>query len=116
MKKVNITTLFLCTSMVIAGCEKNHNVAAFKEKTYSVAEFEKNEKLFKEWAEKCGWTGTSKNCKNMLLADRKIAKRRQKEAEEKYLKWSKENQKKLLEDLAKREAEERAKKRQKTIE
>ncbi|WP_317993690.1 EexN family lipoprotein [Bartonella gliris] len=59
MNKVIMTALLLCTGIVAAGCEK----------TYSVAEFKKDEKLLKEWAEKCEKMGpssleTSKNCKN----------------------------------------------------
>ncbi|WP_375674265.1 EexN family lipoprotein, partial [Bartonella sp. AA18HLJMS] len=58
MNKVLITTLLLCTGLIAAGCEK----------TYSVAEFKKDEKLRLEWDAKCGFAGTSKNCENMRLA------------------------------------------------
>ncbi|WP_342753250.1 EexN family lipoprotein [Bartonella sp. MM73XJBT.G] len=38
-----------------AGCEK----------TYSVAELKKDKKLFEEWAVRCEWSKTSKNCENV---------------------------------------------------
>ncbi len=49
MNKVLITTLLLGTGIIAAGCEK----------TYSVAEFKKDEKLRLEWDAKCGFAGTS---------------------------------------------------------
>ncbi|WP_375635551.1 MULTISPECIES: EexN family lipoprotein [unclassified Bartonella] len=60
MNKVLITTLLLCTGLITAGCEK----------TYSVAEFKKDEKLRNEWTPKCMWKKPSKtespqNCENL---------------------------------------------------
>ncbi|WP_375677853.1 EexN family lipoprotein [Bartonella sp. AP72JLCBS] len=118
MNKVLITTLLLCTGLIAAGCEK----------TYSVAEFKKDEKLRLEWDAKCGFAGTSKNCENMRLAflelqkeyEAKAAERRRKAAEEyrkgmdalmakqkaEHEKWKAEQKAK---EQAKREAEERTK-------
>ncbi|MBA9083378.1 MULTISPECIES: EexN family lipoprotein [Bartonella] len=59
MKKIIMTTLLLCTGLIIAGCEK----------TYSVEEFKKNEELLKEWAARCGMGGQSKNCQNARVAE-----------------------------------------------
>ncbi|WP_375707352.1 EexN family lipoprotein [Bartonella sp. AA1HLJMS] len=121
MNKVLITTLLLCTGLITAGCEKTH----------SVAEFKKDEKLRLEWDAKCGFAGTSKNCENMRLAflelqkeyEAKAAERSRKAAEEyrkgideliaeqkaKHEKWKAEQKAK---EQAKREAEERAKAKQ----
>ncbi|CAK02358.1 EexN family lipoprotein [Bartonella tribocorum] len=125
MNKVLITTLLLGTGLIAAGCEK----------TYSVAEFKKDEKLRFEWDAKCGFAGTSKNCENMRLAflelqkeyeakeaerSRKIAEENRKRYEEfmakqkaRIKKMREENQKFLAEQRAKRRAEEerRAKER-----
>ncbi|WP_375633401.1 MULTISPECIES: EexN family lipoprotein [unclassified Bartonella] len=96
MNKIIITTLLLCTGLITAGCEK----------TYSVAEFKKDKKLFEEWAVRCGWSGTSKNCENVRVADHELAAERRKKAEEEW-----EAEKKAREQ-AEREAEERAKAKQ----
>ncbi|WP_039759069.1 EexN family lipoprotein [Bartonella queenslandensis] len=72
MNKVFITTLLLCTGLITVGCEK----------TYSVAEFKKDEKLRLEWDAKCGFAGTSKNCENMRLAFLELEKEYDAEAEE----------------------------------
>ncbi|WP_273755042.1 EexN family lipoprotein [Bartonella sp. MM73XJBT.G] len=72
MNKIIITTLLLCTGLIAAGCEK----------TYSVAEFKKDEKLRLEWDAKCGFAGTSKNCENMRLAFLELEKERQAKAKE----------------------------------
>ncbi|WP_375653619.1 MULTISPECIES: EexN family lipoprotein [unclassified Bartonella] len=72
MNKVLVTTLLLCTGLITAGCEK----------TYSVAEFKKNEKLMEEWGARCGWSGTSKNCENLRVAALELEKERRKKAEE----------------------------------
>ncbi len=72
MNKVLITTLLLGTGIIAAGCEK----------TYSVAEFKKDEKLRLEWDAKCGFAGTSKNCENMRLAFLELEKERQAKAKE----------------------------------
>ncbi|WP_330169268.1 EexN family lipoprotein [Bartonella grahamii] len=72
MNKVLITTLLLCTGLITAGCEK----------TYSVAEFKKDEKLRLEWDAKCGFAGTSKNCENMRLAFLELQKEYEAKAEE----------------------------------
>ncbi|WP_139412432.1 EexN family lipoprotein [Bartonella mastomydis] len=58
MNKAIITALLLGTGLIAAGCEK----------TYSVAEFKKDKNLRDEWLRKCGWTGTSQNCKNLKEA------------------------------------------------
>ncbi|WP_330168219.1 EexN family lipoprotein [Bartonella grahamii] len=125
MNKVLITTLLLCTGIIAAGCEK----------TYSVAEFKKDEKLRLEWDAKCGFAGTSKNCENMRLAFLELQKEyeakaaeREREDDEKFQKMIRdseaemrarikkmreENQKFLAEQKAKERAEEerRAKER-----
>ncbi|GAA4664939.1 hypothetical protein GCM10023262_12200 [Bartonella pachyuromydis] len=44
MNKVIITALLLCTGIITAGCEK----------TYSVAEFKKDQKLMEEWGQDVG--------------------------------------------------------------
>ncbi|WP_375626506.1 EexN family lipoprotein [Bartonella sp. PS17NMGDW] len=72
MNKVLITTLLLGTGIIAAGCEK----------TYSVAEFKKDEKLRLEWDAKCGFAGTSKNCENMRLAFLELQKEYEAKAEE----------------------------------
>ncbi|WP_208441797.1 EexN family lipoprotein [Bartonella raoultii] len=66
MNKVLITTLLLCTGLITAGCGKN----------YSVAEFKKDKKLLEEWAAKCGWSGTSQNCKNLRTAENELRQER----------------------------------------
>ncbi|AQX20324.1 EexN family lipoprotein [Bartonella sp. WD16.2] len=54
-----MTTLLLCAGLIITGCEK----------TYSVEEFKKDEKLLKEWMAKCGGFAKSKNCQNAYQAE-----------------------------------------------
>ncbi|WP_317993956.1 EexN family lipoprotein [Bartonella gliris] len=55
--------ILLCiTVLLVAGCEK----------TYSVEEFKKDEKLREEWGKKCflgSAVQSSKNCQNVLQAD-----------------------------------------------
>ncbi|WP_375662844.1 MULTISPECIES: EexN family lipoprotein [unclassified Bartonella] len=118
MNKVLVTTLLLCTGLITAGCEK----------TYSVEEFKKNEKLMEEWGARCGWSGTSKNCENLRVAALELEKERRKKAEEHNRKLDEEfkaKQKAWIEKMraenekfkaeqeakeqAEREAEERAK-------
>ncbi|WP_375667325.1 EexN family lipoprotein [Bartonella sp. CL435QHHD] len=110
MNKVLITTLLLCTGLITAGCEK----------TYSVAEFKKDEKLRLEWDAKCGFAGTSKNCENMRLAFLELQKEYEAKAAERSRKIDEENRKSMeklkaeqdawIEKMrAKREARERAK-------
>ncbi|WP_273758579.1 EexN family lipoprotein [Bartonella sp. AU55XJBT] len=72
MNKIIITTLLLCTGLIAAGCEK----------TYSVAEFKKDEKLFDEWVTRCGGIGTSKNCENLRVAGAELEKERQAKIDE----------------------------------
>ncbi|WP_175868927.1 EexN family lipoprotein [Bartonella gabonensis] len=43
MNKINLTALLFCTELIAVGCEKS----------YSVEDFKKDEKLRKEWKEKC---------------------------------------------------------------
>ncbi len=62
MNKIILTTLLFCTGLIIAGCEK----------TYSVEEFKKNKELRGEWDARCGFSGQSKNCQNMRLAEREL--------------------------------------------
>ncbi|WP_375660641.1 EexN family lipoprotein [Bartonella sp. CL71SXKL] len=102
MNKVLITTLLLCTGLITAGCEK----------TYSVAEFKKDEKLRLEWDAKCGFAGTSKNCENMRLAFLELQKEyeakaaeRERQAEENLHEALKKARAKIMSDLEKREAE-----------
>ncbi|WP_208441796.1 EexN family lipoprotein [Bartonella raoultii] len=83
MNKVFITTLLLCTGIITAGCEK----------TYSVAEFKKDEKLRLEWDARCGFAGTSKNCENMRLAFLELDKERQAKEAERRRKAAEENRK-----------------------
>ncbi|WP_375659734.1 MULTISPECIES: EexN family lipoprotein [unclassified Bartonella] len=90
MNKVLITTLLLCTGLITAGCEKTH----------SVAEFKKDEKLRLEWDAKCGFAGTSKNCENMRLAFLELDKERQAQAAERSRKIAEENRKREEEDIA----------------
>ncbi len=108
MNKVLITTLLLCTGIIAAGCEK----------TYSVAEFKKDEKLRLEWDARCGFAGTSKNCENMRLAFLELEKERQAKAAERSRKIDEENRKSMEKlkaqmrtDLEKRKAELEAKER-----
>ncbi|GAA5102574.1 EexN family lipoprotein [Bartonella acomydis] len=62
MNKVIITVLLLCIGFAVAGCEK----------TYSVEDFKKNEKLYEEWTKKCEKDDSplksSQNCKNLRQA------------------------------------------------
>ncbi|WP_375706859.1 EexN family lipoprotein [Bartonella sp. AA126HLJHH] len=90
MNKVLITTLLLGTGIIAAGCEK----------TYSVAEFKKDEKLRLEWDARCGFAGTSKNCENMRLAFLELDKERQAQAAERSRKIAEENRKREEEDIA----------------
>ncbi|WP_375670650.1 EexN family lipoprotein [Bartonella sp. SD1336NMGDW] len=83
MNKVLITTLLLCTGIITAGCEKTH----------SVAEFKKDEKLRLEWDAKCGFAGTSKNCENMRLAFLELQKEYEAKAAERSRKIEEENRK-----------------------
>ncbi|WP_273721454.1 MULTISPECIES: EexN family lipoprotein [unclassified Bartonella] len=80
MNKVLITTLLLCTGIIAAGCEK----------TYSVAEFKKDQKLMEEWGARCGFTGTSKNCENLRLAALELDKERREKAAERISKHNEE--------------------------
>ncbi|QEE12771.1 EexN family lipoprotein [Bartonella krasnovii] len=57
MNKIIITTLLLCTGLIAAGCEK----------TYSVEDFRKDEKLRAEWAARCDGAGDSTNCQNVRI-------------------------------------------------
>ncbi|WP_273758492.1 EexN family lipoprotein [Bartonella sp. AU55XJBT] len=110
MNKVFITTLLLCTGLITAGCEK----------TYSVAEFKKDKKLFDEWVVRCGGLGTSKNCENLRLAALELQKEYEAKAEER-IKRHNENMRKAAEefkaemeaDLQKRRAEREARERAK---
>ncbi|WP_375648710.1 EexN family lipoprotein [Bartonella sp. MU70NMGDW] len=113
MNKVLITTLLLCTGIITAGCEK----------TYSVAEFKKNPKLFDEWVTRCGGIGTSKNCENLRVAGAELEKERRAKIEEENRKIDekfKAEQKAWIEKIeadtnrlrAEREAKERAKQNQ----
>ncbi|WP_273760969.1 EexN family lipoprotein [Bartonella sp. AU16XJBT] len=83
MNKVLIPALLLCTGLITAGCEK----------TYSVAEFKKDEKLRFEWDAKCGFAGTSKNCENMRLAFLELQKEYEAKAAERSRKIDEENRK-----------------------
>ncbi|WP_273760295.1 EexN family lipoprotein [Bartonella sp. ML70XJBT.G] len=83
MNKTILTALLLCTGLIAAGCEK----------TYSVAEFKKDEKLRLEWDARCGFAGTSKNCENMRLAFLELDKERQAKAAERSRKIDEENRK-----------------------
>ncbi|WP_254492304.1 EexN family lipoprotein [Bartonella sp. B1099] len=67
MNKIILTALLLCTGLVVVGCEKN----------YSVEEFKKDEKLRKEWKEKCDKLEPpafmkSQNCVNFVQADMEL--------------------------------------------
>ncbi|WP_039761283.1 EexN family lipoprotein [Bartonella queenslandensis] len=99
MNKIIITALLLCTGLIIAGCEK----------TYSVEEFKKNEKLISEFQWKCAASDNSKNCQNVRQAAKELEAEQRKKANENY--------KKALEKINKiqeeREAKERAKAEQK---
>ncbi|WP_208439396.1 EexN family lipoprotein [Bartonella grahamii] len=108
MNKIIITTLLLCTGLITAGCEKTH----------SVAEFKKDEKLRLEWDAKCGFAGTSKNCENMRLAFLELQKEYEAKAAERSRKIEEENRKsmeklkaQMRDDLEKRKAELEAKER-----
>ncbi|WP_432788427.1 EexN family lipoprotein [Bartonella sp. C271] len=95
MNKVIITTLILCTGILVAGCEK----------TYSVKDLKKDEKLLQEWIVRCGFTGSSKNCQNARLADHELATERRKKEEEENRQYREELEKKQKEDEARRNAE-----------
>ncbi|WP_375608114.1 MULTISPECIES: EexN family lipoprotein [unclassified Bartonella] len=95
MNKVLITTLLLCTGLITAGCEKTH----------SVAEFKKDEKLRLEWDAKCGFAGTSKNCENMRLAFLELQKEYEAKAAERSRKIDEENRKSMEKLKAKMEAD-----------
>ncbi|WP_375682625.1 MULTISPECIES: EexN family lipoprotein [unclassified Bartonella] len=95
MNKVLITTLLLCTGLIAAGCEKTH----------SVAEFKKDEKLRLEWDAKCGFAGTSKNCENMRLAFLELQKEYEAKAEERAREAAEERKKGMDALLAKQKAE-----------
>ncbi|WP_375696011.1 EexN family lipoprotein [Bartonella sp. AC67GZZY] len=115
MNKVLITTLLLCTGIIAAGCEKTH----------SVAEFKKDEKLRLEWDARCGFAGTSKNCENMRLAFLELQKEyeakeaeREREDDEKFQKMIRDSEAEMRARLKKMEAntkkkleEQRAKRR-----
>ncbi|WP_375703273.1 EexN family lipoprotein [Bartonella sp. AD13SXNS] len=90
MNKVLITTLLLCTGLITAGCEKTH----------SVAEFKKDEKLRLEWDARCGFAGTSKNCENMRLAFLELDKERQAQAAERERQAEENNRKRDEKDMA----------------
>ncbi|WP_375628034.1 MULTISPECIES: EexN family lipoprotein [unclassified Bartonella] len=101
MNKVLITTLLLGTGIIAAGCEK----------TYSVAEFKKDEKLRLEWDAKCGFAGTSKNCENMRLAFLELEKEyeakaaeREREDDEKFQKMIRDSEAEMRARLQKMEA------------
>ncbi|WP_375686475.1 MULTISPECIES: EexN family lipoprotein [unclassified Bartonella] len=94
MNKILITTLLLCTGLITAGCEKTH----------SVAEFKKDEKLRLEWDARCGFAGTSKNCENMRLAFLEL----QKEYEAKAAEREREDDEKFQKMIRDSEAEMRA--------
>ncbi|WP_019220087.1 EexN family lipoprotein [Bartonella florencae] len=95
MNKVLITTLLLCIGIIAAGCEK----------TYSVAEFKKDQKLMEEWGAKCGLTGTSKNCENLRLAGLELQKEYEAKAEERWNKAAKSLHNTIEELTAKKQAE-----------
>ncbi|WP_375632010.1 EexN family lipoprotein [Bartonella sp. AA74HLJMH] len=95
MNKVLITTLLLCTGLITAGCEK----------TYSVAEFKKDEKLRLEWDAKCGFAGTSKNCENMRLAFLELEKEYEAQAEERERQAEENDRKRYEEFMAKQKAD-----------
>ncbi|UNF46812.1 EexN family lipoprotein [Bartonella krasnovii] len=94
MNKITIITLLFCTGLIAAGCEK----------TYSVAEFKKDEKLRLEWDARCGFAGTSKNCENMRLAFLELDKERQAQAEERARQAEENNRKRDEEFKAKQKA------------
>ncbi|WP_142416045.1 EexN family lipoprotein [Bartonella massiliensis] len=85
MNTITITTLLLCTGLIAAGCEK----------TYSVAEFKKDEKLRDKWRRKCGWTGDSQNCKNL---DKAIEEVRQENFDNYLNKYRKNDDKKKMKE------------------
>ncbi|WP_375696014.1 EexN family lipoprotein [Bartonella sp. AC67GZZY] len=94
MNKILITTLLLCTGLITAGCEKTH----------SVAEFKKDEKLRLEWDARCGFAGTSKNCENMRLAFLELQKEYEAKEAERSRKIAEENRKRYEEFMAKQKA------------
>ncbi|WP_375652735.1 EexN family lipoprotein [Bartonella sp. MR110HLJHH] len=95
MNKVLITTLLLCTGLITAGCEK----------TYSVAEFKKDEKLRLEWDARCGFAGTSKNCENMRLAFLELEKEYEAKAAERERQAEENDRKRYEEFMAKQKAD-----------
>ncbi|WP_273724471.1 EexN family lipoprotein [Bartonella sp. AU18XJBT] len=95
MNKVLITTLLLCTGIIAAGCEK----------TYSVAEFKKDEKLRLEWDARCGFAGTSKNCENMRLAFLELQKEYEAKAAERERQAEENDRKRYEEFMAKQKAD-----------
>ncbi|WP_375706861.1 EexN family lipoprotein [Bartonella sp. AA126HLJHH] len=94
MNKVLITTLLLGTGIIAAGCEK----------TYSVAEFKKDEKLRLEWDARCGFAGTSKNCENMRLAFLELEKEYEAQAEERERQAEENDRKRYEEFMAEQKA------------
>ncbi|UNE53880.1 EexN family lipoprotein [Bartonella machadoae] len=76
MKKTLITALLLGTGIIAAGCKK----------TYSVEEFKKDKNLRDEWLRKCGWSGTSQNCKNLTDAAIELQKESIQELKNEYRK------------------------------
>ncbi len=88
MNKVLITTLLLCTGIITAGCEKN----------YSIEEFKKDKNLRDEWRRKCGWSGTSQNCKNLKEAIEEVR-------QERFDDYLKQLHKELHEDMKKTKEE-----------
>ncbi|WP_019220088.1 EexN family lipoprotein [Bartonella florencae] len=95
MNKAILTALLLCTGIITAGCEK----------TYSVAEFKKDQKLMEEWNAKCGFSGTSKNCENLRLAQLELEKEYEAKAEERWNKAAKSFDQMMDELTAKKQAE-----------
>ncbi|WP_375641807.1 MULTISPECIES: EexN family lipoprotein [unclassified Bartonella] len=95
MNKVLVTTLLLCTGLITAGCEK----------TYSVAEFKKDEKLRLEWDARCGFAGTSKNCENMRLAFLELEKEYEAKAAERERQAEENDRKRYEEFMAKQKAD-----------
>ncbi|WP_208438496.1 EexN family lipoprotein [Bartonella grahamii] len=95
MNKVLITTLLLGTGIIAAGCEKTH----------SVAEFKKDEKLRLEWDARCGFAGTSKNCENMRLAFLELEKEYEAQAAERERQAEENDRKRYEEFMAKQKAD-----------
>ncbi|WP_208441799.1 EexN family lipoprotein [Bartonella raoultii] len=95
MNKTILTALLLCTGLIAAGCEK----------TYSVAEFKKDENLRLEWDAKCGFAGTAKNCENLRLAVAELDKEHREKAQERQRKAAEDLNKSIEELMAKEHAE-----------